>query len=191
MQKFWERRTLQEVYRVKNLLRNRVVQAVLLLALVTPLMGFTVWESYQYEGSLNYKYGQSWGGEMWAYPPVNGYLCCDFPFHNPPVYKYTDYFGNPRHEFGYGVRITPYFCTTELSSPGINSSQVFLAVVQFEPPLAKYNVKWTVKGGTIVRQWGDHNEYVRVKLEDPKLEIVGEIPPTNMRDIYYLKYHRP
>lgn len=173
---------------VRNLLRNRILQCVLLLALLAPLMGFSNWEIWPYERNLNYKYGAETCGEIWAYPPVNGYLCCEFPWHNPPEYKYADYFGNPRHEFGYGVRVTPYFCTTPLGSP---NSQVFMAVVQFEPPLAKYNIKWTVKGGTVIRQWGEHNEYVRVRLDDPKMSIVGEIPPTNMRDIYYLKYHRP
>jgi len=177
---------------VKNLLRNRIIQCFLLLALLTPLMGFSVWEIHPYTYELNSRYGvgtsDTSGSEFWAYPPVNGYLCAEFPWHNPPEYKYADYFGDPRHEFGYGVRVTPYFCTTPLGTP---NSQVFLAVVQFEPPLAKYNIKWTVKGGTVIRQWGAHNEYIRVRLDDPKMSIVGEIPPTNMRDIYYLKYHRP
>jgi len=171
---------------MKKLARNRLLQIILLVALASPLVGFTAWDTHAYTPVLNYRYGNSWGGEIWAYPPVNGYLCAEFPWHNPPVYRYADYFGHPRHEFGYGVRVTPYHCTTP-----INGTQVFLAVTQFEPPLAKYNIKWTVRGGTIVRQWGAHNEYVRVKLDDPKLEIVGEIPPTNMRDIYYLRYHRP
>ncbi|MDQ7823226.1 MAG: hypothetical protein RDV48_10565 [Candidatus Eremiobacteraeota bacterium] len=171
---------------MKNIMRNRFVQLLLLLALVTPLMGFTAWTSYGHSGVMNYKYGQTWGGELWAYPPVNGYLCADFPWHNPPVYDVADYFGHPRHEFGFGVRITPYFCLAPM-----DTSQVYLAVIQFVPPLSKYNIKWTVKGGDVIREWGEHNEYIRVKLNDPKMEIYAEIPPTNMRDIYYLKYHRP
>jgi hypothetical protein len=172
---------------MKNAVKSKVVQMILLLAIVAPLVGFTVWDIHPYVPEFNHKYGMGQtSSEFWAYPPVNGYLCADFPFHNPPVYDIVDFFGPPRHEFGYGVRITPYYCVTEL-----DKSQVFLAVVQFQPPLEKYNIKWRVKGGTVIREWGDHNEYVRVKLDDPKLEIYADIPPTNMGDIYYLKYHRP
>lgn len=171
---------------MRKILKNRIIQLALVLIALSPLMGFTVWESHCYVPTLNYKYGASTEGELWAYPPVNGYLCCQFPWHNPPVYDFCDYFGDPRHEFGYGVRVTPYICEKPL-----DESQVFMAVTLFKPPLKKYNIKWTVKGGTVIREWGEHNEYIRIKLENPKLEIVAEIPPTNMRDIYYLKYHHP
>lgn len=87
-------------------------------------------------------------------------------------------------DFGYGVKITP--TQISLQPP---YTQVFQAVLTLDPPKPDYRIKWYVKGASILKEWGDHNQIAKININDPNAEILAELVGSNYRDTFHLKYH--
>jgi len=116
------------------------------------------------------------------FPPLKGYGCTSFPVRSPAVY--ADEIG----PFSYGITVIP-----SKTDAGSGDTRILIAIPTRKAQLGKnYKITWTVEGGSLERQWGNHGEIAKIKISDSKNGcITAHIRPTNYRSVYYLRSHRP